>query len=56
MLSLYTVCFFGHRRIDDLLLDATSRSVFEIGFKYGMRFAVAGLSDDKNGVDNSEDE
>ena len=40
----------------DLLLDATSRSVFEIGFKYGMRFAVAGLSDDKNGVDNSEDE
>ena len=40
----------------DLLLDATSRSVFEIGFKYGMRFAVAGLSDDKNRVDNSEDE
>ncbi len=40
----------------DLLLDATSRSVFEIGFKYGMRFAVAGLSDDKIGVDNSEDE
>ena len=40
----------------DLLLDATSRSVFEIGFKYGMKFAVVGLSDDKNGVDNSEDE
>ena len=40
----------------DLLLDATSRSVFEIGFKYGMRFAVTGLSDDKIGVDNSEDE
>ena len=40
----------------DLLLDATSRSVFEIGFKYGMRFAFAGLTDDKNGVDNSEDE
>ena len=40
----------------DLLLDATSRSVFEIGFKYGMRFAVAVLSDDKNRVDNSEDE
>ena len=40
----------------DLLLDATSRSVFEIGFKYGMRFAVAGLSDENNGVDNSEDE
>ena len=42
--------------VHDLLLDATSRSVFEIGFKYGMRFAVAGLSDDKIGVDNSEDE
>ena len=40
----------------DLLLDATSRSVFEIGFKYGMKFAVVGLSDDKNGVDNSKDE
>lgn len=30
----------------DLLLDATSRSVFEIGFKYGMRVAVASLTDD----------
>ena len=30
----------------DALIDATSRSVFEIGFKYGMRFAVAGLTDD----------
>ena len=30
----------------DALIDATSRSVFEIGFKYGMRVAVAGLTDD----------
>ena len=30
----------------DVLLDATSRSVFEIGFKYGMRVAVASLTDD----------
>lgn len=30
----------------DALIDATSRSVFEIGFKYGMRVAVASLTDD----------
>ena len=44
------------RFFHDWTVKDPSRSVFEIGFKYGMRFAVAGLSDDKNGVDNSEDE
>ena len=36
----------------DALLDATSRSVFEIGFKYGMQIAIAGLTDDKTGNEN----
>ena len=30
---------------DNALLDATSRRCFEQGFKYGMRFAAAGLKD-----------
>lgn len=38
---------------NDSLLDATSREMFEQGFQYGMRFAIAGLSDDKNSFENN---
>ena len=39
---------------DSALLDATSRRCFELGFKYGMRFAVAGLKDEKTDIDISK--
>lgn len=39
---------------NDALLDATSREMFEQGYRYGMRFAIAGLSSDKSHLDNKD--
>ena len=41
--------------VNDTLLDVTSRRCFEQGFKYGMRFTVAGLKDDNFLVDSSDE-
>ena len=40
---------------NDRLIDVTSRSMFAEGFKCGMRFAIAGMSEGDKIIDKDED-